>query len=486
VLKANKYYLWIVIVSVLSQIYFFNRGFTPHDEGNILHASQRLLNGEVIYRDFDFPYTPGTIYSLALSSKLLGEGILSGRFLMLFVNTLSCLIIFKIAQVATKRHMLGLIASTVFLSWGPTHINFPWPTMFAILFGSSTVLLILLAIKHEPQKYLFFAGITTFITFIFKQNFGVALVLINTFASITSKKVRNKNSLLLHLLGIFLPALMFEIYLIKTNSLLPFIDNFYRITIQEIVVGKSLSTPFIYEHNLPGYIKAAFYLTPAIISLFSIYILLKHSKSRVFLFLCIYVLVFYLFGIRPVTDYNHLSPLLSISGIPLSLSVANTNNIKVRNLLLLFTTGLIFLGFYTGLFKGYYRWETPLSKQNIYLSSPRAYIYTDNKYFSIIKTIGPLIERHSDKDDYIFSYKHAPMFYFLFDRKNPTQYLSVGRGSFVNVSKNVVINQLKTKKVKLVILQSYETNTADEVIRYVQKNYFPLLQSPDYTLLKKK
>jgi len=475
----------LTAISFLSQLYFFNRGFTTHDEGNMLHAAQRILDGNVVYKDFMFPYTPGIVFVLAAFFKLFGESILTGRVLMLIINTLTSIVIYKITHIVTKRPHLGYFAALLFLSWGPTHINFPWHSMFAIFSGVLTVLCLLLATKNNPQKYYFLSGLTTFLTFLFKQNFGAALLLVNVIFFLINKNRARKKAILSHLLGLAVLTLIFETYLINIGSLVAFIDNFYQITIREIVIKGSLTTPFIYEYSLIGLAKTIFYLMPAIISTFSIIILFTKSRSKVFLPVSLFVLLFYIFGIRPIADYVHLSPLLSLVGMPIALTINYLLNSGLIILSYLLGLALIGTGFYTAFYKGYYKWETPLIRQNVYLNLPRARIFTDRKYSKIVTAFLPHIEIHSDKNDYIFVYKYAPMFYFLYERKNPTEFFSTGRGVFIDAPKNKIINQLEKKDIKLVILQAYETDTKDKIINYVLENYTSLVQTPDYTLLKR-
>ena len=52
-----KKYVFIILFSFLVLIFFFNRGFAYYDEGFILHAAQRVLQGEIPYKDFDLIYT---------------------------------------------------------------------------------------------------------------------------------------------------------------------------------------------------------------------------------------------------------------------------------------------------------------------------------------------------------------------------------------------------------------------------------------------
>lgn len=481
----KNHYLGIIVVSLISQAYFFNRGFLTHDAGNALHAAQRVLDGDIIYKDFFYPYTPGFVFLTALSFKVFGESILSGRILMLVVSTFTSIIIYKIVQNVIQKPYLGYIAAVVFLSWGPTHINFPWPTMFALFSGFLTLLLIISAYKHGNNLSYFLSGLTALLTFLFKQNFGIAIALTNVVFYIFAKnKITHKN-LLTHFLGIGIGILLFEIYLSATNSLTDFLINLYQITFVQIIINKSLTTPFVYDTSFWGLIKTIFYLSPAIISFtYLLQSIRARKETSIYVTISTFVLLFYVFGIRPVTDYTRLSVVMSLVGIPLVL-IGVTNQPKLTILVNIGSITLIILGFYTALFKGYYRWETPLARQTVFLNNARAKIYTDTKYSKAVSELEPFIKQYSSENNYIFSYKHAPMFYFLFDRKNPTRYLSIARGSFSEVPPEEIISNLKQKNVKLVILQVFETDAKDPIIEFINQNYQLMFKSPDYLLLVK-
>src|SRR3990172_6805151 len=130
-----KKYVFVILFSFLVLIFFFNRGFAYYDEGFILHAAQRILQGELPYKDFDLIYTPGTVFLTAASFKVFGESILTGRILALLVSLLAGCLVFQVCHRATKNSLGAFLAVFVYLAWGATHINFPWPTMLALTTG---------------------------------------------------------------------------------------------------------------------------------------------------------------------------------------------------------------------------------------------------------------------------------------------------------------------------------------------------------------
>src|SRR3989338_8150205 len=103
-------YVLLGILIIIILFFFFNRGFAYYDEGFILHAAQRVLQGEVPYRDFDLIYTPGSVYLTAAAFKLLGESILTGRILMLLVSWLTGYLVYLICVKATNNRMGAFLA----------------------------------------------------------------------------------------------------------------------------------------------------------------------------------------------------------------------------------------------------------------------------------------------------------------------------------------------------------------------------------------
>src|SRR3989344_756811 len=163
-----KKYVFIILFSLLVLIFFFNRGFAYYDEGFILHAAQRILQREIPYKDFDLIYTPGTIFLTAAAFKIFGESILTGRILALLLGLLTSCLVYQVCFRATKNNLGSFLAVLLYLAWGPAHINFPWPSMFALTAG-------LTVLSFLPNYFM--VGIMTAVVFLMKQNFGIAVFL---------------------------------------------------------------------------------------------------------------------------------------------------------------------------------------------------------------------------------------------------------------------------------------------------------------------
>ena len=68
------------------------------DEGIILQGAERVLRGEVPYRDFFTFYTPGSFYFLAVLFKLFGDSFIVARISIAAAGAVSALITFLVAR----------------------------------------------------------------------------------------------------------------------------------------------------------------------------------------------------------------------------------------------------------------------------------------------------------------------------------------------------------------------------------------------------
>ncbi len=101
-----------------------------------------------------------------------------------------------------------------------------------------------------------------------------------------------------------------------------------------------------------------------------------------------FVLLFYVSGVRPTTDYIHLVPLLSLIGIPLVLLMNKKNQTSVLFVSIVF----IVVGFYSALFKGYYKWEAPVIEDVYFISQKNIKIWADQKYAQEIPILMDFVE----------------------------------------------------------------------------------------------
>lgn len=449
---------------------FFLRGLTYHDEGQIVYAAHQVLHGLHPYRDFHFIYTPLSLFITSMWFSLFYESLFSARMLMFFTVLFSCIVIFFLLRRSTNNRFVSFLSSLLFLSWA-IHINFPWPASFAILFG-------LMAIWMFQRKQFATSGIAIALTFLSKQNFGVALILSFCFSILFTRSLFSKEKLCRMILGFFIIVGIFFLYLFLTNSFVPFFRDMYWFSVEKIVIQGVLTTPFWYGP------QSLFYLLLPVVSTAAVGILFRQKKARGFLlFPNLFVIFFYLFGIRPTTDYVHLVSLFGLIAIPFATLFCVLKQKIIRIGIVCLMIALTLLGFYTAFFKGYYRWEAPLVSQNNYLDLPKAHIYTDTKYSTLLPPLIKGIQTYTKPGEYIFVYDYAPLLYFLANRENATRW-NILQSQFLNEQdEEEVIQNLKQKNVRLVITTIPLTKTQNVLIEsYILQNYKPKKSYGEFTI----
>jgi 4-amino-4-deoxy-L-arabinose transferase-like glycosyltransferase len=152
---------------------FFRRGLGLAVIGYSIAPTERLLQGEVPYRDFLFNYTPGILWLNALLMKAFGISLLVVRAGLLAVKLLTLLLIYDLGRRAAGGR-LALLPVLLTLAWlGYEHLFNPYPDIYFM----PLALLGLLCALHYNQSgrphWLMWLGLAAGAVFLFKHNVGV-------------------------------------------------------------------------------------------------------------------------------------------------------------------------------------------------------------------------------------------------------------------------------------------------------------------------
>src|SRR6185369_2080898 len=109
---------------------FYRRGLGLAVIGYSIAPTERLLQGEVPYRDFLFNYTPGILWLNALLMKAFGVSLLVVRVGLFAVKLLTLALIYDLARRAADGR-LALLPVGLTLAWlGYEHIFNPYPDVY--------------------------------------------------------------------------------------------------------------------------------------------------------------------------------------------------------------------------------------------------------------------------------------------------------------------------------------------------------------------
>ncbi|MGH9385846.1 MAG: hypothetical protein ACRD2N_16330 [Vicinamibacterales bacterium] len=151
---------------------FMHRGANLLDEGSQVAMANRILHGEVIYRDFLAVATPGSFYTVAILFQLFGTDLMVLRWAV-FALSLGILIV----TLIIARHLMSwpFAAASALLTivWGWFLVApnlYSWQAMFLAL---CALLCYLRYARTYRRSWLVAAGIACGAAICFKQNTGI-------------------------------------------------------------------------------------------------------------------------------------------------------------------------------------------------------------------------------------------------------------------------------------------------------------------------
>ena len=146
------------------------------DEGIILQGAQRILRGEVLYRDFFSFFTPGSYYLQALISRILGNSFLVARTTLVLLGAAFSVLNYLLARRACSR---GTAFTIAILTTATT-----LPYRFLVLHNWDSTLWAMLALYSAVRwlesgawSWAFATGSLAGLTLMFEQSKGAGLCL---------------------------------------------------------------------------------------------------------------------------------------------------------------------------------------------------------------------------------------------------------------------------------------------------------------------
>lgn len=169
----------LFLLAILVQVIAFKRTCGPYDEFLSLYGADRVLHGDLPYRDFWTMYGPAQFYLLAGFFKLFGTSILTGRFYDALIRAGIACSSFALARLLTPARW-ALVAFAAVILWlaclyYPAY-NFPvYPAMLASLI--SCIFFSRFLEHPSNEKHLFLAGLLVSIATTFRHDSGFYIFL---------------------------------------------------------------------------------------------------------------------------------------------------------------------------------------------------------------------------------------------------------------------------------------------------------------------
>jgi len=152
-------------VFVLAMIYFssYAEYGLAYDEGYLLDGVEKLMEGQLIYRDFHHTYAPGRFYLMAGVFKVFGKNLLAERYVFAFLEALKCMLAFLIVREVTGSRLAFVAPLLVMIAPGP------WHKVFFSSLGFLATYMVLVSYRRRPA-FLLFTGVVIACCAVFRQD----------------------------------------------------------------------------------------------------------------------------------------------------------------------------------------------------------------------------------------------------------------------------------------------------------------------------
>lgn len=170
---------WPIILAVAGGLVcyglFVNRGLGLSVIGYSVAPAERVLQGEIPYRDFLFNYTPGILWVNALLMKAFGPTLMATRIGLFVFKLATLLTLYHLGRKLTNR-WTALVPVVLTLAWlGHQQIFSVYPDQYLVLFALAGLLCMLNYDRTGGLRWLALCGLATGTVFLFKYNVGVLL-----------------------------------------------------------------------------------------------------------------------------------------------------------------------------------------------------------------------------------------------------------------------------------------------------------------------
>ena len=449
-IKRYFFQIFLLTIAFSYYLFFVNKNLVTFDEGYFVHNAQRILAGQIPYKDFALQYGPLYFYLLSLGYKIFDLSIYVGRYLnLIFCLSIIGSIFYLLNLLKIKSKKIITLVFLSIVSFGYPLINIPnilWPTVL------TSILLIISTILYFKNKNVFFPifiGILIALLFSLKQNFALYyLIFYNLFFILFQlKDIKNlfKSLMVINITLGLLTFLWVYYFFLKDNviGLIEYI-NFSR----NFIAAYAFSYPPITNLFKPfGFFKLIPYYLPVIVlGITLVFSFRKKIDWRVILFSFSSSLGFFV-AIYPQSDLLHVFPFFGLVLVSLVLLFYKDKRFKY---VMVFTLLCISIGFYLTFFQNIY--ENHYLKDNSVISLQRARgILVEKHRAETFNLIEKFINKNTSKDDYVLFYPYHPLFYFIFDRKNPTKDSNYFVRAWRFYDDDRIISEIKQHKTKYII-----------------------------------
>ncbi len=174
---SNIFYLVSVFIFTFIIAAIFARiSVDPHHDGILIKPAFDVLDGKMLFKQTYNQYGALTVLIQALALLIFGRYLIVIRLLTALFYGLSSVFLWLIIKRFTPKLISGLIC-VIWILLAPFYriIFLPWSSIYALFTTLLTAYFLILSIEKKNVIWLFLSGITSGLTFWFKQPNGIYL-----------------------------------------------------------------------------------------------------------------------------------------------------------------------------------------------------------------------------------------------------------------------------------------------------------------------
>src|ERR1700688_1223171 len=166
--------LFVFVVSLLYLFLFRRYSAMDPDEGIVLQGAERILHGEVPYRDFFSFYTPGSFYLLAGLFKVFGDSFIVARTSIATVGAGLSVVTYLLARRVCSRQ-IALLAAGLTMTTATPYRFLVLHNWYATFFACLAVYAAVRLLESHKAMWAFATGSLVALTILIEQSKGAGL-----------------------------------------------------------------------------------------------------------------------------------------------------------------------------------------------------------------------------------------------------------------------------------------------------------------------
>jgi len=465
-LTGSRTLLVALLVFVASAAYFasYARIGLYDDEGYLLEGVTRLFDGQVIYRDFHHTYAPGRFYMFAALFKIFGEDLLVVRAVWVVMRAAIVVLAWFLARRLVSGPCTWLPPLALLAAPGPWHKSFFHFFLLATALAASALF------ARGGRRASFWTGALVAVAVLFRQDVGVAAAgAVGLFWLLRRAPDAPRVSAPLLAAG-FAAALALPLaYFISQGALGPLVAKVFVAGVRD---NRTNELPFpplfpLIPSGAPDaraalallIVKALYYLPPLTFALYGAALAAAALRRRALPAPApFFLLLLGAAGFSQVlarSDLPHLLQAIGLVYFPWAIASARGARAlpaRFARAAAVGATALVPAVLTLGFFWLARASETPAGAmyltdagvmitaenatgaraslqrvERTNLDLPRARVAVPRAQAAVIRQAGEFLDEHTAQGDYFLTLPGYQLLYFLFDRRNPTEFPHVRR-----------------------------------------------------------